>query len=200
MDREAPNSDLKWFIHVSDDSTSDGERFYQVSKHFISHHSPLWDAAVAQNARRVENVSQHTYEVQVMFTNDDHRAMCLVLCIMHQNLHSLPGLLTLEELKNLVETTAKYDLIPLVARFLDQWFSIYRGPLNEPEQEDWLAVAYHFGNDIMYLEIAKYLAFQSQVDERGALLVPETGRPLQAISIPHAYCESFGSLIPEAKY
>ncbi|KAH3908633.1 hypothetical protein HBI56_075000 [Parastagonospora nodorum] len=41
MDREVPKNGLKWFIHVSDDSTSDGERIYQVSKHFISHHSPL---------------------------------------------------------------------------------------------------------------------------------------------------------------
>jgi hypothetical protein len=194
MEREVPNNGLKWFIHVSDDSTSDGERIYQVSKHFISHHSPLWDAAVARNARRVENISQHTYEVQVMFTNDDHRAMCLVLCIMHQNLHSLPGLLTLEELKNLAEITAKYDLIHLVARFLDQWLSIYHGALDEPEREDWLAVAYHFGNDM----IAKYIAFQSQVDEGGA--PPRTRLSLQPISVPHAYYELFGSLIPEAKY
>jgi len=199
MDREAPNNDVKWFIHVSDDGTSDGERVYQVSKHFISHQSPLWDAAVAQNAHRVEDVYHYTHEVQVMFTNDDHRAICLILCIMHQNLHSVPGLLTLDELKNLAETTAKYDLIPLVDRFLDHWLSIYRGPFYEPEHEDWLAVAYHFGNDVMYLAIAKYLAFQSQVDEGGVLLVPETGRPLQNISIPHAHCESLGSLIPGAK-
>ncbi|KAH3908632.1 hypothetical protein HBI56_075010 [Parastagonospora nodorum] len=122
-----------------------------------------------------------------MFTNDDHRAMCLVLCIMHQNLHSLPGLLTLEELKDLAEITAKYDLIHLIARFLDQWLSIYRGALEEPKREDWLAVAYHFGNDMMYPEIAKYIAFQSQVDEGGALLIPQTGLPLQPISVPHAY-------------
>ncbi|KAH4922633.1 hypothetical protein HBI23_093900 [Parastagonospora nodorum] len=104
-----------------------------------------------------------------MFTNDDHRAMCLVLCIMHQNLHSLPGLLTLEELKDLAEITAE-----IRSHTLD--CSLPRS------REDWLAVVHHFGNDMMYPEIAKYIAFQSQVDEGGALLIPQTGLPLQPIS------------------
>jgi hypothetical protein len=168
-------------------------RRFLVSRKHIQSLSPRWNEYVKRNTHR------HPVPLrlpQIVFQNEDPHALSLILYIAHHLTRCLPQSLTLDEIVNLAKISQRYDLNHILVGYLDQWLTPHRADILLPGYEKWLYVAWQFGIEADYVELANHLSKHCAVNARGRLLLPTTNEPIEDDGVfpPNALCKSLFSL------
>jgi hypothetical protein len=88
----------------------------------------------------------------------------------HVEFSKVPDKLDFKEIVRLAEVAERYGVNRLLVNNIDGWLAPYRDRLLEPGYEEWLFVAYQFGYESEYIELAKHLALRCRVTADGAWL------------------------------
>ena len=104
---------------------------------------------------------------EVRFAEDDPSALLLVLRIAHLQFRQIPATLNYKQLLNLALVCDKYDTVELVRPWLPRWEKPLRQFAFEPNQEEWLFIAWTFGDTEIYKELASTIVSDSTTDEVG---------------------------------
>lgn len=112
---------------------------------------------------------------------DEHaNTVRLIMHIAHLQFTKLPRTLDFPELVHLADVAARYEAHSLLVNNIHSWLEPYLGRLLDPGYEEWLFIAYQFGYEAEYLELAKHLALHCRVDpSRTWLLAPGTEHILE---------------------
>jgi hypothetical protein len=149
-------------------------RKFHVSRPHVECMGAHWNAAIERNTRiRFRDVR---VTKEILFPDDDSNAIRLCLYIAHLSFAKLPKYLSLDDLVNLARVAERYDLNHLIPfAHLENWMAPHSKRLLQPGYEPWLYVAWQFGLEEDFRQLATHLAVTCQVDDRGELLSP-TGR------------------------
>jgi hypothetical protein len=156
-----------------------------ISRSHIANLSDLWDKAIKQNTL---HKSLFNFRVPHIVSQDDPRALALLLYILHWNTRMLPQTLTLDELVHLAQLAERYDLNHILINYLDLWLAPHRERILEPGYEQWLYVAWQFGLEEDYLRLANHLTINCAINAKGQLVPPTSKQPIEGVFPPKALC------------
>jgi len=126
----------------------------------------------------------------IVLLDDDADAVAVILNIAHVQPRALPKTLTLCEVVNLALICQRYNLNVLLIGYLDKWIAPHRKKILEPGYEVWLFVAWQFGLEDDFLQLANHLAMNCTLNEKKQLLNPTTGRVIEG---PGQYADIIGT-------
>ena len=105
---------------------------------------------------------------EVQFVEDDPNSLLLILRIAHLQFRKLPKALSFQGMVNMAVLCDKYDTTGLVRPWSEQWEASFKGiKLKEPGREEYLFVAWTFGDLSSYEKIAKRLVYECSCDNKG---------------------------------
>jgi hypothetical protein len=157
---------------VGNEAVPGGLRRFYVSRPHVEQISARWRNTIQRNTSTLFRGLRRTRPI--LFPDDDANTIRLVLLIAHLQSQKLPKRLSLAELVSLAKVAERYDLNHILISYLDTWLAPHRARLLETGYEQWLYVAWQFGLEDDFLELATYLAVNCWVNSNGALLVPTT--------------------------
>jgi hypothetical protein len=141
-----------------------------VSEPHMRNLSARWAELVARQKSKCRLQPSGTKKIRLR--EEDGRTMCIYMSIAHLQFQQLPDHLDFPEIVRLAEAAERFDMHHLLAAHIGRWVSPYRSKLMHKGYEEWLFVAYHFGYEDEYLNLAKYLAMNCRIGEGGVLLAP----------------------------
>jgi hypothetical protein len=179
-------------ITVGSAGTSHGIYTFETSgplvsiwtKAFVSQrHRPFWRPRVSRKRVRLAEL--------------DPGAICIALCLVHDQEDLLPRSVNLRTLAHLANLSAQYDVNKLLRAYLDDWLAPHHLRISEPGYEAYLNVAWQFGIEEDYLGLANHLVMNCTIDDAGQLLAPGTRDRIQlgAIYADHEHGKSPTSII-----
>lgn len=139
----------------------------------------------------------HVSRKRVRLTDLDPGAVCIALCLVHDQEDLLPRSVNLRTLAHLANLSAQYDVNKLLCAYLHDWLAPHRLRLSEPGYEAYLNVAWQFGIEEDYLGLANHFVMNCTIDDTGHLLAPGARDRIQlgAIYADHEHGESPTSVI-----
>lgn len=118
---------------------------------------------------------------ELTLPEDDAAPLAILLHIAHLNFDRVPQKLSFEELLALAVLTDKYDATRLVQPWIQSWIAGLEHLLLEPGYEEWLWIAWGFGQLESFQRLALHLAREIEVSENGFCVTP-TGRILDPLA------------------
>lgn len=104
---------------------------------------------------------------EIDFPDDDADALAILLRIAHLGWRQVPGTISFDNLADLAVLCDKYDMIHFVRPWLAKWQS--RPLAIVPGPEEWLLIAWTFGDYPSFVTNAKKLVLSCNTDEAGRL-------------------------------
>lgn len=157
-------------ILVGNEADPGGLRKFFVSRPHMEQISDRWRETIRGNTVTVFPGVRRTKPI--VFPDDDANTIRLVLQIAHLQFHKVPKHLSLDELISLAKVAERYDLNHILTSSLDTWLAPHRPRFLEPGYEPWLCIAWQFGLEDDFIQLATHLAVHCWVNANGALLVP----------------------------
>ena len=149
-----------------EDESVPGIRTYVVSSVVLSLASPVWNAMFGPHGHFMEaDTSAGSREIRL--AEDDPEALLIILRIAHLQFRQLPTALDFKELLRLAIICDKYDVVGLVRPWLSQWEEPLKPSAFEPGHEEWLFIAWTFGDNHTYEFLADQLVSDSTSNEVG---------------------------------
>jgi hypothetical protein len=164
---------------VGHEGSPGGRATLTVSEPHVRNLSRRWAELVARQTSKCRLWPSGTKRIYLR--EEDARTMCIYMCIAHLEFQQLPEQLDFPEIVRLAEVAARFDMHHLLGAHIGRWLAPYRQKLMQRGYEEWLFVAYQFGYEDEYLNLAKYLAMNCRVGERGELVGPESDDALSGL-------------------
>ncbi|KAJ4331936.1 hypothetical protein N0V95_009777 [Ascochyta clinopodiicola] len=170
----------KVLLLVGHDGLPGGSCRFLVSQSCLQALGPRWQQLLSSRSKpRIRNPLS-TLPKTISLRDEHTNAMRLIMHIAHLQFTKLPKQLDFQDIVHLADIAARFDAHGLVVSHIDAWLAPYRDRLLHPGYEEWLFIAYEFGYETEYLELAKHLAIRCRVDPSGnCLLVPGIGGLLE---------------------
>ena len=125
----------------------------------------------------------HTAEVS--FEDDDPPALRILLDIAHLNFNQIPKRLDFVTLLKISVLCDKYDTVRLVTPWIRKWTESLKEQVYAPGHEEWLFIAWTFGDVNTYTLLTHDLVLGSRASYDGTLL-GKTGLPIGQYMPPEA--------------
>ena len=143
-----------------------GTRTLVVSSKVLCLASPVWRAMFNSSGHFAEACSSAGVR-EVRLADDDPDALLLVLRIAHLQFRDISTELAFKQLLNIALVCDKYDISELVRPWLPQWLGWLKPMMSQPGYEEWLFIAWTFGDARDYEKLASQLVSQMTTDEKG---------------------------------
>ena len=176
----APSGDIRLLVdvpckHLKRKRTSSKEpqetqtKTFVVSSTVMCLASPVWRAMFDPNGHFAEANQSHGHR-EVEFDGDDVDALLILLYIAHLQFARLPRSLDFHGLVNLAVSCDKYDTVQLGRPWLSRWETPLKHFADATGYEEWLFVAWTFGDCKTYESIARALVLNSPSNSSGEIL------------------------------
>lgn len=183
----APSGDFR--LHVQQDSqpdnaglvkvpTTNTAKIYIVSSTVMSLASPVWKVLFDPQGQFQEATAKEAY-----LLDDDPDMLLILLRISHLQFHELPAMLTFVQLLNLAILCDKYDTVRIVRPWIRQWQEPLEDLALTPGYEEWLFIAWTFGDSVTFKNLAQQLAKSCLTNQFGHCITP-TGKRLDGTMPP----------------
>ncbi|KAL7269957.1 hypothetical protein RUND412_007345 [Rhizina undulata] len=129
----------------------------------VEKQDPTWE-----NDEQEENSSGPVKEVN--FRDDDGEALLLLLRIAHLQYDDIPTMLPYETLLSVAVLCDQYDCVKLVEPWLSQWLSAEEKSWKQAGHENWLFIAWVFGRDKVFSDLADKMVREAKTDDDGEIL------------------------------
>ena len=139
--------------------------------------SPVWRAMLDPKGHFREAT-----EEEVRFPEDDIDALLIVLRIAHLQFRQLPESVTFKGLVDLAVICDKYDTVAVVRKWLPEWLAPWHKYILLPGFEEWLSVAWTFGDFATFRILTSSLVVSCNIDGAGRLCY--FGKPLSISTVP----------------
>lgn len=183
----APSGDFR--LHVQQDSqpdnagpvrvsTTDATKSYIVSSTVMSFASPVWKVLFDPQGQFMEATAKEAY-----LLDDDPDMLLVLLRISHLQFHELPTGLSFTQLLNMAILCDKYDTVRIVRPWIRQWQKPLEHLALTSGYEEWLFIAWTFGDFDTFEKLAKQLAKSCLTNQFGHCITP-TGKRLDGTMPP----------------
>jgi len=108
---------------------------------------------------------------QLDFSSDDLVTITLLLRIAHLQFQNIPKKLSYERLFQMAIVCDQYSCAGLVAPWLESWLSDEKTSSKEDGKEGWLFIAWVFGRESIFEQLAKKLLYEVKTNEEGHCLM-----------------------------
>ena len=146
---------------------------FVVSSHAMSLASPIWKKTLKppfpKLVSRIDG-DDDLQDKQVDFSEDNGEALLLLLRIAHLQFSKVPSTLTFESLLDVAILYDKYDCVGLVGPWLSLWLSNEETQSKEQGYEEWLFIAWVFGREKTFKELATKLTHEVKINAKGDCL------------------------------
>lgn len=149
-----------------------------VSSNAMCLASPVWRAMLDPKGHFREATEQ-----EVRFPEDDLDALLIVLRIAHLKFRQLPESVTFKGLVDLAVLCDKYDTVAVVRKWLPQRLAPWHKHHLSPGFEEWLSVAWTFGDFATFPILTTSLVVSCDIDGAGRLC--HLGKPLSISTVPN---------------
>ena len=119
------------------------------------------------NSRFKKQYSAASGLQEVRLEEDDPDAISLVLGIAHLHFKKIPAFLDYRQLLNLAVVCDKYDVVALVRPWYSKWEEHLSTLACDPYFEEWLFIAWTFGDTKVYTRLMKTLIVEVTSDSEG---------------------------------
>ncbi|KAL1633265.1 hypothetical protein SLS58_011154 [Diplodia intermedia] len=116
-------------------------------------------------------------EVELSFPEDDAAPLATLLHIAHLNFDRVSHHISFQPLLDLAVLTDKYGATKLVRPWIKSWIASVQHLLLEPAHEEWLWIAWEFGQTTSFQQLAIHLVQEVKMTVDGQC-VTQTGRIL----------------------
>lgn len=160
------NKKRKLGSKTHDLSPTDVQKTLVVSSAVMRLASPVWNTMLDPQGHFLEFFSNG----EVHFTEDNPAALLLILRIAHLQFRKVPEFLDLHKLVSLAVVCDKYDTVGLVRPWVKPWEESLKKrsiDVKKPGCEEYLFVAWTFGDLSTYEKIAERLIYDSTCDNKG---------------------------------
>ena len=137
-----------------------------VSSKVLCLASPVWKAMLKSNGHFKEAILSAGVR-EVHLADDDPDALLLVLRIAHLQFRDITSEPTFDQFLNIALICDKYDIVPLVQPWLPNWIGWLKPMMHHPGYEEWLFIAWTFGEARDYEKLASLLVSQVITDKEG---------------------------------
>jgi hypothetical protein len=145
-------------------STGENQKRFQVSSKAMCLASPVWKAMFTGGCKE-------TTAEEISFPEADPNALSITLRIAHLQFKDLPSSLNFKELLRLAAICDEYDLVKIVRPFLAKWIEPFeRLALKNGYPEEWLLVAWTFGNREVFGSITRRILLCARTNADGQCL------------------------------
>lgn len=173
------SDDSKVLLLVGHDDMSDGSRQFLVSESYLRALGPRFKALMSTRSPRKwwlpkwpKWLSRRS-PVAINLWDEEVNVVRVMMQVIHHNFKALPLALDWTVIVNLTDFVARYDCHTLLSPYIDGWLRPYKDKLYEVGYEEWLLVAFQFGYEAEYLELAKHLAIYAHANDAGtSILAP----------------------------
>ena len=162
----APSGDLRLLVDCESGCEDSETRIYVVSSTVLCLASPVWKAIFDPQGHFLE-AKASTGSWEVHFAEDDPEALLVVLQIAHLQFQHLPETMNYQQLLSLAKICDKYDVVKLVRPWLSKWKEETKALVIWFGFEQWLFIAWAFGDIKTYKTLADLLVFEVTCDDAG---------------------------------
>lgn len=159
---------------------------FLVSSYALVFASPVWKNFVRPPFHRLASGEEDVVapqNKQIDFSEDNGEALLLLLHIAHLQFNKLPSQLPFNILVAVAVLCDKYDCAGLVKPWLPLWLVNEESQSMEPDHEEWLFIAWVFGREKTFRELAAKLVTEVKISEEGDCLTP-TGKMMPDLMPP----------------
>ncbi|MCJ1451272.1 hypothetical protein MMC28_001608 [Mycoblastus sanguinarius] len=157
-------------------------KIFVVSSVVLCFASPVWKAMFDPQGHFMEATNSSTGTKEFRFEGDDPDALLILLQIAHLQFRKLPESLDYERLLNLAILCDKYDTVELIRPWVAKWEWPSKDFANKPGHEEWLFIAWAFGDTSTYEVLAKSLVQSTLSNTSGECL--SSSSKLLGINMP----------------
>lgn len=144
--------------------TGDNQKRFRVSSNAMCLASPVWKAMFTGGWKE-------TTTEEISFPEADPNALSIALRIAHLQFKDLPSSVNFKELLRLAGICDEYDLVKIVRPFLAKWIERFeRLALKNEYPEEWLLVAWTFGNRDVFGSITRRILLYARTNADGQCL------------------------------
>lgn len=162
------SGDLRLLATYSNDRVA-----FAVLSHAISLTSPIWKKTMHPPFPRLPGAEQGNDDLQdehIDFSEDNGEALLPLLRIAHLQSSKVPPTLTFKDILDIAVLCDKYDCVGLVKPWLPLWLVNEETQYKEPEHEEWLFIAWVFGREKTFRELATKLVREVKTNHKGDCL------------------------------
>lgn len=161
-----PEGDIRLIVEYEDAKTKHTEtREFLVSTQVMCLASTVWRTMFSPTSRWVKgDLDRDSFQL----FGDDPDALIILLDIAHLNFDRVPSNVSFHILLRLAVLCDKYDTVKLVRRYITEWITCVKAlkPLLDPQSEEWLFIAWVFGEKSIYEQVSKDLVLVTSVSSK----------------------------------
>ncbi len=166
-----PSGDIKLLVQAGED-----QKTFVVSSKALCLASPVW-RAMLDSKSRFKEASPSTGEV--FLEDDDSEALWILLNIAHFRFLEVPQSLEYDQLLRVSILCDKYDIVTLVRPWLPKWIRGLKHLSCCAGYEEWLFIAWVFGDTSTFERIAYGLVLEIKVPLCGSYLTASGSLPTE---------------------
>jgi len=157
---------------------------FRASSHALCFASPVWKKFIYPPFPKVtDEGNQNSSDTQIDFTEDNGKALLVLLNIAHLKFNKVPSELPFETLLQVAMLCDQYDCVSLVGPWLKRWMKDEVWESEQPGQEAWLFIAWAFGRKKVFETLATKLAAEMHINAEGQY-VTSAGQLLDTTGLP----------------
>lgn len=169
-------SDLTVVVGTDDDCQP-----YDVCSTALRLASPVWDRMLDPNGHFAESKEAASGKRVVALPDDPSAMFLVVLNIVHLKFQDLPETITFRNLVDLAVLCDKYDIIRIVRPWIGEWQKPHRETTLKAGFEEWLFIAWVFGESDLYKQISTKLILSTTKED----FTSEAANGLSSMILPH---------------
>jgi hypothetical protein len=151
-----------------------------VDGKLLSEKSDVFRASLRTVSRSAEPETKPRIELDLPY--DDPEMMVMVLRVLHGRRAAVPPNLELDELVEIAKIVERYQLVLAIKPYFQGQFARWRTARTWVGNEQWMYVAYVFGEMVEFTTMAKHLVVHVGVDKNGQMT--RDGKPV-GLTHPH---------------
>lgn len=177
MSSETPVADAEVIYFDRDGDTrllldADQEpRIFVVSSKAMTLVCDSWNRMLSPNSHFKE--ARQGDGREIFLPDDDSDGLEILLNIAHLHFDRVPQELGFEDLLAVSVLTEKYGATRLVRPWVKRWLEGNKSLIDEPGHEEWLWVAWAFGESEIFEKLSRRLALECSVNQVGKLVTPQ---------------------------
>jgi len=157
---------------------------FRVSSHALCFASPVWKKFIYPPFPMIpDEENLNSSDTKIDFTQDNGKALLILLNIAHLKFNKVPLKLPFETLLQVAVLCDQYDCISLVGPWLKLWMEDENRESVQPGQEAWLFIAWAFGRQQIFEALAKRLTVDMYIDSEGQYMT-SAGQLLDTMGLP----------------
>ena len=173
-----PSGDVTVLVHVDDDAK------WLASSAALSTASPVWSKFLFP----LWSTDSSVPVKEIDCSNDDLFALAILFDIAHMKFRSVPDNINLQQLYQIAILLDQYACIELVQPWLKGWLAGKKKTQRE-NKDIWLLIAWVFGLEDTFVELARKVVREAKIDEEGNYLSKE-GK-IMSDPMPHGLIGTF---------